>query len=150
MIPVMQTKVVVKKSNGEQVVYGNCYAAAIASLIELSIDQVPNVEIFFPLSDTYWIEVMDKFLRFKGYEINTDKRFENFHNCVIQNGLNNAIYLSDCYDKYYLISGKSIRGNYHICIYKNGEMIHDPHPAKEGLQTFEVFQTLTKMPTPTK
>ena len=33
----------------------------------------------------------------------------------------------------------------HICIFKNGKLIHDPHPTKEGLKTIEYFQTLEKV-----
>ena len=51
MIPVTQTKVSVIKSTGETVVYGNCYAAAIASMLELPITEVPNVEVLFYLKD---------------------------------------------------------------------------------------------------
>ncbi len=38
MIPVTQTKVVVKNSKDEMVVRGNCFAAAIASIMELPIE----------------------------------------------------------------------------------------------------------------
>lgn len=41
-----------------------------------------------------------------------------------------------------MASGKSPRGIKHMCIYKNGQLVHDPYPTKEGLKTFEDFQTL--------
>lgn len=45
MTPVTQTKVVVKNSKGNTVVNGNCYAAAIASMLDVPITEVPNIEV---------------------------------------------------------------------------------------------------------
>lgn len=47
MIPVTQTKMVVRNQAGEMVVRGNCWAAAIASMLEVPISEVPNAEVFF-------------------------------------------------------------------------------------------------------
>lgn len=48
-------------------------------------------------------------------------------------------------DKYYLVSGKSPRGIKHMCIYKNGILVHDPHPSKEGITDLTDFQELCKI-----
>lgn len=81
MTPVTQTKVVIKNNKGETVTHGNCYAAAIASIIGLPITEVPNVEVFFhlPPDSCYWLEVMLTFLESKGYELCSDDRFRVFH-----------------------------------------------------------------------
>jgi hypothetical protein len=145
MVPVTQTKVVVKNSNGEYVVRGNCYAAAIASIMELPIEEVPNVEVFFHMSSDYWQEVMLIFINSKGWDLCSDDRFKVFHDGTF--GLdkgNRSQYLEECKDKYYLVTGKSARGVLHICVYKNGKLVHDPHPTKEGLLTEETFQVLEK------
>jgi hypothetical protein len=147
MIPVTQTKVVVKKSNGEQVVRGNCYAAVVASILELPIEEVPNVEVFFHIPNSgYWNEVMLTFLQSKGYELCTDGRFKVFHDgrFGVEEG-KRFEYLQYCENKYYLVTGKSVRGVHHICIYKNGKLVHDPHPTREGLETIEDFQTLERL-----
>lgn len=47
-------------------------------------------------------------------------------------------------DTYYTVTGQTVRGNSHICIYKNGELYHDPHPSQEGLLTEVVFESFTK------
>jgi hypothetical protein len=146
MIPVTQTKVVVKNSKGEEVVRGNCYAACIASLLEVPIDQVPNVEVFFHIEDSsYWQEVMLTFLNSKGWELSSDHRFRVFHNeeIGVEEGKREE-WIKELTDKYYLVSGKSQRGVYHICIYQNGKLVHDPHPTKEGLLTETYFQVLEK------
>jgi hypothetical protein len=146
MIPVTQTKVVVKDSKGNQVVYGNCYAAAIASLLELPITEVPNVETLFKVNDLLWIQVMDAFLAAQGYELMTNDWFKVFHDgrYGVDDGRRFQM-MQYCENKFYLVSGPSIRWVKHICIYKNGSLVHDPHPTKEGLTALEDFQELIKI-----
>jgi hypothetical protein len=146
MIPIIQTKVVVKNSKDEEVVRGNCYAAVIASMLELPITEVPNVEVFFHIpNSSYWQEVMLTFLNSKGWDLCSDDRFKVFHDKEF--GVNKGKrdeYLNECRNKFYFVSGKSARGVHHICIYLNGKLVHDPHPSGEGLLTEETFQTLEK------
>lgn len=150
MIPVTQTKVVVKNSKDEFIVRGNCYAACIASIMELPISEVPNVEVFFHIDNGYWAEVMHTFLESKGWELCTDDVYKRFHKDIFGYDFNGTDengkikYYYECVDKYYLVSGKSVRGVHHTCIYRNGKLVHDPHPTKEGLLTLETFQTLEK------
>ena len=150
MIPVTQTKVVVKKSNGEYVVRGNCYAACIASLLGLPITEVPNIEVLYGIDNTYYWEVLCKWLGHLGYELSTDNRFkscfhEDFQDMNFGGEDRHAAWRKELYDKYYLVSGKSPRGIQHICIYQNGKLVHDPHPSREGLINEEDFQSLTKL-----
>jgi hypothetical protein len=145
MTPITQTKVVVKNSKGEVVIHGNCYAAAIASMIDLPISEVPNVEVFFhlPLESSYWNEIMLTFLNSKGWELCADDRFRVFHDGTygVDKG-KRAEWLKELRGQYYFVTGKSPRDVSHICIYKNGKLAHDPHPTREGLITEETFQTL--------
>jgi hypothetical protein len=146
MIPVTQTKVVVKNSKGERVVSGNCYASAIASIMELPLSEVPNVEVFFHMQDEFWQTVMLTFINSKGWDLCSDDRFKVFHDD--QFGVNESmreVYIDACKDKYYLVTGKSERGVHHICIYRNGALVHDPHPSRDGLLTIESFKTLEKI-----
>lgn len=151
MIPVTQTKVSIINSKGEHVVNGNCLAACIASLLELPITEVPNVEVFYhlPKGDDYYWDVLDKWLSSKGYKLSTDDRYKCFHPEIAHKSINNeerlADYIIELIDKYYLVTGKSPRGLSHITIWKNGEMVHDPHPTKEGIQTLTHFQVLEKI-----
>ncbi len=148
MIPVTQTKVQVKDSVGNIVVRGNCYAACIASILEVPITEVPNMEVFYHLDNGYGEEVMRTFLISKGWELRSDDRFECFHHEFLYEmyGEDKYHYLREkLADKYYLVSGKSSRGIQHICIYKNGKLVHDPHPTREGLETIQHFETLEKI-----
>lgn len=141
MIPVVQTKMVVKNSKGEIIVRGNCLAACIASLLELPITEVPNIETLFDVGHhTYYYEVLCAFLLCRGYEFGTDDRFKVFHGTAFD--VDNFLELQD---KHYLVTGKTVRGTYHVCVYQNGKLVHDPHPSKEGLLTEEYFESLTKL-----
>jgi hypothetical protein len=143
MIPVTQTKVVVRNSEGIIVQNGNCFAAAIASILELPITEVPNVEVFFRFNGP-WYETMDRFLRLAGWDLVSDDRFKIFHDGQFSIE-NREEYLNYCKDKYYLVSGPSLRGVHHVCIYRNGKLVHDPHPTREGLLKEEMFQELIKV-----
>jgi hypothetical protein len=146
MIPVTQTKVVVKNSKGEAVIRGNCFAAAIASIIELPITEVPNVETLYPVDDCLWAQVMHAFLASKGWELMTNDWFRIFHDghYGVDDGKRFEM-MEYCQDKYYLVSGPSIRGVKHICIYQNGQLVHDPHPTREGITAIENIQELIKL-----
>jgi hypothetical protein len=145
MIPVTQTKFFLRNSKGEVIQRGNCYAACIASLLEISITEVPNVEVFFHLDGLFWSDVMDKFLESKGWELFNNHKFARMHpddnrvTFIMPKGDVDAMQLKD---RYYLVSGKSARDVNHIVIYKNGYLAHDPHPSREGLITMDNFQVL--------
>lgn len=149
MMPITQTKVVIKNSKGDIVQRGNCFAACIASILEVPITEVPNVEVFYHLDNGYHTEVMLTFLNSKGWDLCNDNMLQRFHPDVFgysfdgtdKNGKISQYY--DYKDTYYLASGKSPRDIQHICIYKNGHLVHDPHPCKEGLISLEYFYTLT-------
>lgn len=150
MIPVTQTKVVVRNSKDEMVVRGNCYAACIASILDKTIDEVPNVETLFHVDDTFWYIVMRTYLTSIGWEICPDNMFQRFHpnsgfsfDGTDLNGKIPEWY--DYVDRFYLVSGLSPRGVQHMCIYRNGKLIHDPHPTREGLLTEEYFESLEKV-----
>lgn len=154
MIPVVQTKVVVRNSKDEIVVNGNCYAAAIASIMELPITEVPNVEVFYHLNNGYYQEVMHTFLESKGWELCSDDRYKVFHpelhsqlRCPRDRDFDDwaADMRMILEDNYYFVSGPSARGVSHITIYKAGEMVHDPHPTKDGILQLLEFQSLQKV-----
>lgn len=86
---------------------GNCLQAAIASIFELQLDDLPN----FTEYEDCWT-ALDNFLREHDlYAIRVvidDDRF-------VPRG-------------YHLINGKSPRGNYdHVLVAKDGKPVHDPN-----------------------
>lgn len=107
---------------------GNCFAAVVASLLELDIEDVPNVETLFDLPDNHvWAEVMTRWLSHHGHEWHSINRED-----VVT-------------DELYLVVGKSPRGVTHVCIYKNGVMVWDPHPSRSGLITEDRFEVIKKI-----
>lgn len=113
MIPVMQNQF------GDK---GNCFSACLASLFELSINDVPN---FYDVSNDpveWWCAVRD-WLKIRGFGI------MSIH-------LHNPEILKD-FEGYFIVCGESSRGLQHATIYKNGEMYHDPHPANMGIRSID-------------
>lgn len=109
MIPVDQDKFYVK-----DVSHGNCQQAAVASLLGLSLAEVPN---FMEQPKGFW---------------------QSFWEFIASRGLV-AIELSGerHFDCYHLAYGQSSRGVSHAVVYRSGALAHDPHPSREGLVSVE-------------
>jgi len=143
MIPVTQTKVCICDKEGKEIVRGNCLPACVASILEIPISEVPNVEVFYHMEgDTYWAEVMQTFLSSKGWEWSGDDRYQVFHP---EFEMVNDVLKEDLKDTYYLAIGNSPRGIRHVCIYQNGVLAHDPHPSRDGLVTVERFESIERI-----
>lgn len=96
---------------------GNCFAACIASLMELDIADVPD---FSQVKDKdnnpiHWLDAVDKWLWDRGMRMIVALPEYYPDNC------------------YYMAWGKSPRGFEHSVLYYNGEMKHDPHPDGTGI-----------------
>lgn len=90
---------------------GNCLQAAVASICEMELIDVPH---FAALPDDIWFETMCNWLYDKGWE------FEDYES------------ISDS-SEYMLTIGPSPRGVSHAVVYKDGSLAHDPHPSKAGI-----------------
>lgn len=125
MIPVDQTIL----HEPEKGIAGNCAQSAFASILDLDINLVPhfadglldnseeNGEIYMDRINS-WLKTLGLgLISFSvGPEYLTDW----------------AGSLSEA-TEYYLISGWTERETYHVCVGKDGEVVHDPHPSKSGL-----------------
>lgn len=108
---------------------GNCYPTVIACFLDYdSPEDVIQIQEYYPEDplDGSWIEILDDWLREKGYEM------EYFDEHLFD-------------DSFYFATGLSPRGTTHICIYKNGKLWHDPHPDQNGLVTEKHFSQLIKV-----
>lgn len=107
---------------------GNCFSACLATMLGLQIEDVPN---FFDLSDgdddLWWASVRE-WLKPRNLGLLTINA--------------NQELLYKFPGAYLIVAGKSIRDRYHAVIYKNGEMVHDPHPSNAGLETIEYIDLL--------
>lgn len=149
MIPIKQDKFVKYNKEDIQIERGNCFAAVTASILEVPLNYVPNVEVLFDVTytervesdyrevDSLWIDVYHHWLHHKGYFYETATEFKIFH-CVETSDLPTTIKNEEererLKDEYYLVSGLSPRGSFrHIVIYQNGKLVHDPHPDNTGI-----------------
>jgi len=123
MIPVFQTRY------GNS---GNCYQAALASLLELPIDGVPDfVHQYGPL----WFEQCGQWLAARNLSI-IEVRIPMLGPSMI--------YMPE-QPIYHLISGKSPRGLLHSVVALQGRMVHDPHPDGRGLVEPHSFDFLVAL-----
>lgn len=99
---------------------GDCGRAVIASLLDLSISDVPHFLAESNRTALGFYSLIEDFLDAHGFEMQWDR---------------SPIYvLKPGEDIYHWISGPSPRGNlYHAVVGLNCEIAHDPHPSRSGL-----------------
>lgn len=115
MKPVLQTDFVEYDAEGKQIKYGNCLQAAIASVLELPLEEVPNFIMMGP-DPSYGHYNMHKWLEERGIVMHRLREGRNWS-----------------FPTYHLAIGKTVRGTNHAVIYKEGRLAHDPHPDGTGL-----------------
>lgn len=111
VIPVMQTEF----GRGK----GNCFAACIASVMELDLLMVPN---FCCQGESDWVTACNSWLNQYGLSLFT---------VVFKTGTFVPI------DVYYLMAGPSVRGLLHSVVAFDGKMVHDPHPDGTGIEEIQ-------------
>lgn len=95
--------------------YGNCTEAAVASILGLPIEDVPDFRADGAEATVFW-EAFKTFLNRMGYEV-----LLRPGNCV-----------PDCL---YLADGPAKRGVNHMVIMRAGKLVWDPHPDRTGLNS---------------
>ncbi len=114
MTPVFQTR------TGPEV--GNCHQAAVASILGLPLDRIPDFGQQQDPEGAY-----AGFLRSLGFLVLKASPKARF----------------DCY---YLAFGPSIvTGNPHVVVYRAGKLVHDPHPGRDGLSNVTSVHVLVPM-----
>lgn len=129
MIPVDQTRFGGPGSPPESL--GNCYAACLASILELPLDAVPAA---LGTTDDWWPKLQEWLHPF---------------------GLGSiSLQVADGDDlgwlprgAFHVLTGKSPRGDWdHAVVACSGRVVHDPHPSRAGLhgtaRTIELFVAL--------
>lgn len=131
MTPVLQTKFYEPELPPEEQ-RGNCLQAVLASLLDLPLESVPHfVQDHVDHNgdqdgEWNWWTRMIRWLRTRGYTI----EFTNLED-----------------DRYLAVAGPSPRGMgiHHIVIYKDGKMVHDPHPDSTGILEEQTIWTLVSL-----
>ena len=128
---------------------GNCFPASIASLIEMEVDDVIQIQEYYK-SGCDWGQILKDWLKEKGYEILPANEFMVFHldlNHIYQSEKEIEEDIKQLKDEYYMVSGKSPRyeNESHIVIYQNGKLVHDPHPDNTGILSIDGFLKIIKL-----
>ncbi len=118
---------------------GNCLAAAIASLLELPLEAVPN---FCEGNNPDWFADLEDWAFGVGLRVTTfpgvgwcEINGEGKWTGEVPEGLKVVVYPGRPRG-YSILSGKSPRGPYlHSVVAYNGEVVHDPFPAGGGVET---------------
>lgn len=130
MIPVWQT--VTRSPDDHDGPPGNCFAACLASLLEISIDEVPQPTIsdrgVWSAPGGYW-ERIATFLHKRGlHMVEIDRDLSK------QNEYSSAAYLESP-GLLWIATGFSPRGNFlHSVVCRDLEIVHDPHPDRTGIE----------------
>ena len=118
MKPVMQTKLEPPK--------GNCWAACVASVLEVELECVPAVEFTRLYGeedgegadvDVFW-DTWDAWLAERNI---ARARIALPNGCDLPKG-------------YLIVAGKGPRGMKHCVVYHNGQLAHDPYPGGAGVE----------------
>lgn len=115
MTPVKQSKLYAE----DAIHNGNCFAACLASLLDLPLWMVPPFEDMFGRSD--WRERVDVWLA-RMFRMRL-ARVEGHDPAALP--------------EFYIGSGLSPRGVQHSVIYRAGELAHDPHHSGAGIACVE-------------
>lgn len=115
MTPVKQSKLYC----ADAIHNGNCYAACLASLLEIPLWMVPPFEDMFGRRDYHgraeeWLKQVftKRLVQLDGHQI-------------------------DRMPEFYIANGRSPRGVKHSTIYSVGRLVHDPHPSGSGIEFVE-------------
>lgn len=121
MKPVMQTALGLD---------GNCFAACLASLFDLGIDDLPNFVAQQRERDgSDWAVPVREWLRARGFGI-------------VMIGLNGDESVLRELGGFYIVSGQSVPGVWHATLWSGGRLVHDPHPSQCGIRSPEVVDLL--------
>lgn len=119
MKPVNQT-ILHDPENG---LVGNCFQAAVASVLELPLELIPHFVKDHPGEGSEWWIAFLEWLEPQGlYAVNYGTTYED-----------GTPLLDGTIRGWHLMGGESPRDNHHSVVGWNGKMIFDPHPSRDGL-----------------
>lgn len=113
---------------------GNCYTACVASILEVSLEELSEHERLYQEyarahEERRYKERDDWFDRLRGEQWRL-----GFIPVVIPHFYKPKGYA--------IKSGMGSRGLLHCCVALDGEIVHDPHPSDEKLTTVEDYEVL--------
>lgn len=124
-----QTRMIEVNRNGE-LLRGNPLATVIACFLDLdSPEDAIQIQNHYPSdrggNEASWVLILSHWLEERGYDWG-----------ILDGHLYN--------NEPYIVYGINDTGLTHVCIYKNGELLHDPLPDGEGLIEETQFEYIRK------
>lgn len=109
---------------------GNCTEACVASILEIPLSKVPDIQLLAEERDVWWGQALIDLFRDRGWGL----VLCNVHGWPRQERARLAP------QGHVIAGGPSPRARPdeedhpgHSVVYKDGELAHDPHPSREGL-----------------
>lgn len=95
---------------------GDCFAACVASILELPLSEVPN----YSQTGVWWIQWSEWLLSRNLYLLEVRRGDDSEEEFV---------------KGYHIITGPSYSGDWnHSVVGLNGKMVHDPNPKRKGIR----------------
>lgn len=107
---------------------GNCFEAALASLLDLPLWMVP------PFSDMYGRN---------DFHGRADEWLTRFFGMELEHVDGHPV---ETLPEFYIACGRSVRGVMHAVVYSAGKLVHDPHFSDTGIGAVQYCQKLIKCP----
>ena len=104
---------------------GNCYQACVASILELSLEAVPHF-IAEGEPEVWWPQLTQFLEQYGLYPL-----------CIAAESMRPDVLGVTLPRGYHLIGGNTPGGSSHTVVGLNGEIAHDPHPDKPGLELID-------------
>jgi hypothetical protein len=122
---------------------GNCFAACLASLMEIPLDQVPSVMGMDPEVPAWWPLHLDRWLsRYGLYGLYFVVQPSHIDIAALH-----GIYTNNSNDLVWprgpcIALGRSPRGYPHAVVACDQVLLHDPHPSRLGLVSIDGYIVL--------
>lgn len=101
---------------------GNCFAACIASILDCTIDDIPNLNAYEESEE--WMQVLNDWLSNRGL---------GYMEVIVPSADINVFFRNK--DFYHVIIGPTNRSSnlFHAVVGRKGKIVFDPHPTDLGL-----------------
>lgn len=126
MTPIDQTRFAIELPLTEAP--GNCWAACIASVLEVPLTEVPD-------ESDYWKPGMSHRDSWRPYQKAVFSWLRNRGYVTIEIPEKQVFFSGDTFNPLVILSGPSPRNSEvnHAVVGRGREIIHDPHPSRDGL-----------------
>lgn len=124
MIPITQTKLYRPEDHPDGLQRGNCQRAAMASILEIDIEDMPPFELA-PGACAFWEQIRE-WLAGRGLKLVT---YDD----------------EDPPSGFAMAYGPAPRGVRHAVVTLDGVLAWDPHPSRAGLTSIDTFEAMVVM-----